>query len=73
MFCIQLFSRRLTNKVMPVKLNAHFLEGLTSDKENQMKEFLKNKLNVRKEAGFKLAISYYNYISSPAFSKKISI
>jgi hypothetical protein len=51
-----------------------FAQYLKSDRQNQMKEFLKsNELNVRKEAGFKLAISYYNYISSPAFSKKISI
>lgn len=50
---------------IPVKLNSHFLEELTSDKKDQMKTFVKSKrLNLKKETDFKEALSYYNSISS---------
>ena len=55
----------VNNQVIPVKLNSHFLEELTSDKKDQMKAFVKSKqLNVKKETDFKQALSYYNSISS---------
>lgn len=62
------------NDIMPVRLNVHFLEKLTSDRKDQMKEFLKSKkINLKREADFKEAISYYNYISALLISKKILI
>ena len=53
------------NNVIPLKLSPHSLEELTSDKQDQMKAFVKSKqLNLKKETDFKQALSYYNSISS---------
>jgi hypothetical protein len=55
----------VNNQVIPVKLSSHSLEELTSDKQDQMKAFVKSKqLNLKKEADFKQALAYYNSISS---------
>lgn len=54
----------VNNQVIPVRLNSHFLDELTSDKGDQIKAFVKSKqLNLKKETDFKQAISYYNSIS----------
>ena len=53
------------NEILPVKLNPHFFDELTSEKKDQIKAFVKSKrLNLKKETDFKEALSYYNSISS---------
>lgn len=53
------------NEILPVKLNSHFFDELTSDKKDQVKAFVKSRhLNLKKETDFTEALSYYNSISS---------
>ena len=56
----------VNNETIPVKLNSHSLEELTSDKKDEMQKFVKAaKLNAKNEKDFALAIAYYNSISTP--------
>ena len=51
----------LNNETVPVKLNSHSLEELTSDKKDQVLDYVKSKkLNPKNERDFATALSYYN-------------
>lgn len=57
----------LNNETIPVKLNKHSLEDLTSDKKDEVENYIKaKKINVKNEKDFAAAITYYNLISSSA-------
>jgi hypothetical protein len=56
----------INNETVPVKLNSHSLEELTSDKNDKVQDFVKTKkLNVKNEKDFATALTYYNSITTP--------
>jgi pterin-4a-carbinolamine dehydratase len=61
----------LNNQTVSVKLNTHTLGELTSDKDSQVKNYIKSKkLNIKNnEKDFADAINYYNTISSSSAKK----
>lgn len=51
-------------KIMPAKIATGFFDEITSDKRSLLKEYISaNKLNVKNERDFIIAIKYYNRIN----------
>jgi hypothetical protein len=54
----------INNESIPVKLNSRSLEELTSDKKDQVQDYVKSKkLNVKNEKDFAAAVAYYNSLA----------
>jgi hypothetical protein len=64
----------IDGKMIKMRLTDRFLRELTSDRQYQVKKFIRaGRMDPKNEADFVKAISYYNYISSPGFSRKVTM